>query len=138
MKRKELLNSKFSLFLTAIMLSLVVTLTSNGQIGTSVIRGNVADAQGSPVAGATVIATNEQQNSKRTTITSGDGVYTFNQLAPGSYKLEVEAKGFKKTSAAGIKALVDNTTSFDFTLEVGGVNEVVTIIKHGKNQGKCY
>jgi hypothetical protein len=127
MIRKKTLLGNYVRVLTGTLFATLIVINSLAQTGSSTIRGTVNDAQGAPVSGATVTATNEQQNSKRTSTTTSDGVYVFSQLSPGTYKVEVEGKGFKKSSAAGIKALVDSTIGFDFTLEVGGVNEVVTI-----------
>ena len=67
------------------------------QSGTSSVTGAVADAQGNAVAGATVTLISSQ-NSRRTAATNESGVYSFASVQPGIYKIEAEAKGFKKAS----------------------------------------
>lgn len=127
MNSKRNSSQKMFTFFAGIIMSVFFCVSAFAQAGTSTVTGVVTNPQGEVVAGANVTLTSESQNSKRTTTTSGSGSYSFNQLPPGSYKIEVEANGFKKSSAAGVRALVDTTISFDVTLEVGGVNEVVTI-----------
>src|SRR4051812_28391413 len=82
------------------------------QAGTSSISGTISDAQGNIVAGVTVTLTS-QQNSQRTTVTNDNGVYTFSSVQPGTYTLQAEAKGFKRSSLSSFQALVDKTTTID-------------------------
>ena len=97
-----------------------------GQAGTSTIRGDITDAQGKAVVGATVILRNPSTGFTRTQ-TSGDaGGYSFELISPGDYSLEVEAKGFKKTER-NVTALVGSVTTADTRLEVGNVSDVVQV-----------
>ena len=59
------------------------------------VTGAVTDTSGAPVPGANVTVTNSATTGTRTTVTNGDGVYTFPGLPPGSYQLKVELQGFK-------------------------------------------
>src|SRR6185312_831891 len=70
----------------------VMAQTSNS--GT--VTGVVKDEKGGLVPGASVKLVNMGTNAERTATTSSDGVYEINQLVPGNYRLEVEAKGFSK------------------------------------------
>jgi len=97
------------------------------QSGNSTVRGTVRDPQGNVVAGATVNLTNPEKNFNRTQSTNQEGAYTFNAIPPGTYKLEVEARGFKTASASGVAALVDTSTVRDVQLEVGAVSETVDV-----------
>jgi hypothetical protein len=87
----------------------------------------VTDPQGGAVAGASITLTNAERNFTRTRITTEDGGYTFTAIPPGTYRLEVEAKGFKKTALPEVSALVDTTVEQNVKLEVGEVTEVVTV-----------
>ena len=97
------------------------------QSGTSSVRGTVTDPQGGVVAGATVTLTSAEKNFTRTQTTSEDGNYTFTSIPPGTYRVEVEAAGFKKTALTDVNALVDTPVSLDVKLEVGNVAETVTV-----------
>jgi hypothetical protein len=46
---------------------------------------------------------------------------------PGQYKLEAEAKGFKKSVLSDVSAQVAKATNLTVQLEVGSVEEVVTV-----------
>ncbi len=106
--------------------SIFLSLSVYSQSGTSSITGTISDGAGNIVPGATVALISEQ-NSRRTTVTNESGVYTFASVQPGSYKIEVEAQGFKKSSLSAFSALVDKATTINVTLEVGQVTETVNV-----------
>src|SRR5215510_807968 len=118
---------RIALLLVATLLLVVTSLNSFGQQGQSSVRGIVTDPQGSPVAGATVTLSNSERNFTRTQVTNTDGGYLFKPVPPGTYRLEVEMKGFKKDLIASLQALVDTPTDVDVQLEVGSVSETVNI-----------
>src|SRR5262245_77026 len=64
--------------------------------GTSSVTGSVVDPQGNVIAGATITLSNAEKNFTRTQTTTEGGLFAFNLIPPGQYKLESEAKGFKK------------------------------------------
>lgn len=115
---------KKSVFIWFLLASL--WLSGYSQSGTSSITGTIADGQGNVVPNATVILVSEQ-NSRRTAVTNENGVYNFASVQPGTYKIEVEAKGFKKASLSAFQALVDKATELNITLEVGQVTETVNV-----------
>src|SRR5438552_3665184 len=97
------------------------------QSGSASIRGIVTDPQGSPVAGATVTIAAPERNFARTQVTNSDGGYLFKPVPPGTYRLEIEMKGFKKALLSAVQALVDTPKDADVQLEVGNVSETVNI-----------
>jgi hypothetical protein len=97
------------------------------QQGSSTVRGTVKDPQGNVVTGATVTLTNVGTTSSRTTTSSDSGNFSFEQIPVGDYKLEVESKGFKKAQITGVHASVASPTAVEVQLELGNVNEVVTV-----------
>lgn len=111
----------------ALMIVIAASMTAFAQSGGSTVRGTVTDAQGNVVSGATVNITNAEKNFTRTQSTNQEGVYLFTSIPPGTYKLDVEAAGFKTASASGLVALVDTPTVRDVQLEVGAVSETVDI-----------
>jgi hypothetical protein len=91
------------------------------------IVGTVADPRGAVVAGAKVSVTNMGTGESRTVTTTSSGDYSVPNLAVGVYSLGVEQSGFKRAVADNIKVDVQQTSRIDFTLQVGGTNEQVTV-----------
>ncbi|MDQ6652173.1 MAG: carboxypeptidase-like regulatory domain-containing protein, partial [Acidobacteriota bacterium] len=127
MKRQSLLGSRSILMPSALLVLIVFSISAFSQQGTSSVRGLVTDQQGNVVAGATVTLVNPATNSSRTATTSDNGGYSFESVSPGDYRLEVEAKGFKKAAITNVHALVSKATPVDVVLEIGNVAETVTI-----------
>jgi len=121
-------NSQFGFSILSTFLALILfAVATHAQSGGSTVRGTVRDPQGNVVAGATVNLTNPERNFSRTQSTNQDGIYIFNAIPPGTYKLDVEATGFKTASASGIAALVDTPIVRDVQLEIGAVSETVDV-----------
>src|ERR1700758_1030562 len=95
MNRRSLLANIFALVF-GVLFVLMTTVTAWGQAGTATVRGLVKDPQGNVVAGATVTLTNEATTASRTVTTTTDGVFSFEQIPVGDYRMEVTATGFKK------------------------------------------
>jgi hypothetical protein len=119
------------LWVCAVLVALAFVPSAFAQTGTATIRGIVSDAQGQVVAGATIAVKNDAKNFARTTTTDSTGAYIFTAIPPGVYILEVEARGFKKSVSTDVKTLVDTASTFDITLEVGSITEVVTVSSAG-------
>ena len=126
MKTRRLLRSA-TRFASALLIIGLYTLTVFAQQGTSIVRGTVKDPQGNLVAGATVKLTSLANNSVRTASTTGDGVFSFEAIQVGDYKVEVEAAGFKKGVVTNVHAIVSSPATVDVTLEVGNISESVTV-----------
>jgi hypothetical protein len=127
MNSQSLLRSRTVLALTTFLVLLASSIFVIAQQGTSTVRGTVKDPQGNVVAGANVTLTNVGTTSSRTSTTSDNGGFSFETVAVGDYKLEVEAKGFKKALITGVHAAVSSPSAVDVQLELGNVNEVVTV-----------
>ena len=113
--------------LILVSLFLSVTLASS-QTGTSTIRGTVTDPGGRVVPGATLTLTNVETNAVRTAKSKETGAYVFDLITPAEYRLEVEAKGFKKQVVEKVEALIGKPTETDVTLGVGAATEVVEVV----------
>src|ERR1044072_4109219 len=81
-----------SAFITLLLLSGSIP----AQTGTSSATGLVLAPQGQAILGATVTLTSIETNAARTQKTNDKGSFVFDLLPPGSYRVEVEATGFKK------------------------------------------
>lgn len=115
----------------AVLLPLLSTLLlfaglAKAQTGTSTIRGDITDAQGKAVVGATLTLKNPSTGFRRTQTSGEAGGYSFELISPGEYGLEVEAKGFKKAERS-VTALVGSVTTADIRLEVGNISDIVQV-----------
>ena len=59
------------------------------------ISGTVLDPSGAVIAGATVTLQSSDNGWQQNVITGGDGAYAFLALAPGHYRIRIDAAGFK-------------------------------------------
>lgn len=91
------------------------------------ILGTVTDQSGAAVPGATVVVTDTQRGTSRTLIADSSGDYVAADLQPGTYKVHVEAKGFKTVERPSVTIEVATDVRSDFVLQPGQVSEVVTI-----------
>jgi hypothetical protein len=125
-KLKEISMRFFRVGVLGLLLLALASLTWS-QTGTSTIRGTITDPQGRVVAGANVTLTNAGTNAMRTTKSTDAGVYVFDLITPGDYKVDVDARGFKKQSTSGVHALIGKPAEIDIQMEVGTTNEVVEV-----------
>ncbi len=115
-------------FLFALALSLIFVGVAQAQSGRATVKGLVQDQQGNVVAGATVTLSDQNKNFSRTQTSNQDGAYVFTAIPPGTYRVEVEAAGFKKTVITDVQAAVDTTLDVNAALEVGQVTETVNVV----------
>jgi hypothetical protein len=121
---------------TAALAALVVILGAgvadpahaSAQAVTGTLLGNVNDASGGAVPGATVTAREVQTNVSRSVVTTETGYYIFPSLQNGTYTIEAELQGFKKVIRQAVKLDVNTTVRVDLVLEVGQVSEAVTVV----------
>src|SRR5688572_5316256 len=73
------------------------SLLSLAQIGISTMTGRVVDASGAIVPGVVVTITSLATNVNVSAITNEEGIYRVPSLQPGTYRVQFEAKGFKKS-----------------------------------------
>src|SRR5580704_1572571 len=91
------------------------------------VSGTVMDSTGKSMAGAQVMMTETDKGVTRTTVSDGEGSYTFPNLAVGPYRLEVKAPGFKDYVQTGIVLQVNNNIQINVPMQVGSVSERVEV-----------
>ena len=91
------------------------------------LAGRVTDPSGAAVARAQVTLTRMSTGVKRTTESTADGYYTFTQVLPGSYSVEIAAPGFARVLQQGITVATGATPRVDLPLKPGGGQETVTV-----------
>ncbi|MFL6214735.1 MAG: carboxypeptidase regulatory-like domain-containing protein [Blastocatellia bacterium] len=117
--------------MTVLLTLLMLQSSVPAQTGSSSIRGTVTDPQGQAVAGANLTLTQIETNSTRKQTTNEKGAYGFDLLPPGTYRLDVEAAGFKKSVISDIRAFVDKPTTTDVQMELGALTESVSVTASG-------
>jgi hypothetical protein len=91
------------------------------------IVGRVQDATGSSVRGASVTVTNLGTSETHSDETSIDGEYQFVDLAPGQYRVDIKAAGFKTFSRGPMRVSVDGTVRVDTPLAVGSADATIEV-----------
>src|SRR5712671_4414136 len=81
--------------LTLLMLFVAVV---NAQTFRGAINGTILDPSGAAVPGASVKATDIATGVSRTTVSTSDGQYAFQDLPLGTYRVNVSSKGFRDTA----------------------------------------
>ena len=107
--------------------SFALLLPSLAQAQTAAISGVVRDPQQAVVPSAQVVLTNTTTAVNATTTTDAEGRYEFAATAPGTYVLEVRAKGFQDLTSRPIAARAGGRVTQDLTLAVAGASEFVTV-----------
>lgn len=112
--------------LGAIFLLLTASLSwSQDTRGT--ITGRVTDPSGAVIAGAAVVVTNTAMGTKATLNTSADGIYRASFLSPGTYEIEVIARGFKRVLRNGVEVHVADRLDINIAMEIGASEQQVTV-----------
>jgi len=91
------------------------------------VLGSVSDQSGAAISGATVVVTDLERGASRTLTTDEAGAYVAPDLTPGTYKIHVEAKGFKSAERPNVIIEVASDVRADFTLQPGKVSETIVV-----------
>ncbi len=110
---------------------LLVGATTFAQSFKATVVGEVNDAAGASVAGATITITHEGTGREQRVVADHDGVYSIPQLAPGKYRITVEAQGFKRGIRTDVMLETDQTAHHNFILEAGALTDSVTVVSEG-------
>jgi hypothetical protein len=94
---------------------------------TGQIVGRIVDPAGAVVPDVKIQITQTTTGVVRQTASNSDGYFTAPNLLPGIYTVRLEHPGFKPLNRTGVQLEVDQDLRFDFTLEVGSLNEQITV-----------
>src|ERR1035441_315441 len=123
------MNSATYRFLTLIViLSLLSIGVLHGQTAvTGGIEGNVTDASGASISGATVEATNVADAVTRSTVTNNDGAYRFPSLIPGSYSVTIKKASFATFTREATRIDAGILVRIDAKLPIGTATAKVEV-----------
>jgi len=91
------------------------------------VTGRVTDPSGAVVPGATVNLINTATGIRYGGKTNGTGSYYVRDLLPGTYRAEVEARGFRTVIKPGIVLHVQDVIEMNFEMALGSTSESVTV-----------
>ena len=125
MRNRNLLISLGRAFLTGILL-LGGALLASAQAANGSIHGTVTDPSGAVIPSATVTVIGEN-GSSNSAVTSGNGVYVINGLAPGAYAISVSAEGFAPFNPVQVRILAGKGTLQNLALQLPVATQEVTV-----------
>ena len=106
---------------------LVLALGAVAQVENGQFTGDVTDPSGAAIPNAKVTVTNLGTNLSVTTTSNQSGVYVARELPVGTYKITVEAPGFKTISNNNVVLHAGVIEHTDFKMQLGEAKEVVEV-----------
>jgi hypothetical protein len=91
------------------------------------LSGTVLDPTKAVIPNATVTLTDNATQAAKTTTSSGDGTYQFNELPPGTYTLKATANGFRQNTVTNVTVAAETPRSLDVTMETGQETQTVNV-----------
>jgi len=116
----------FSMIAAGVAVCVIAT-AAEAQQGIAEVRGRVVDAQNAVLPGVVVTVTNQDTGIYREVASNADGTYFVTGIVPGTYEVSAVLQGFKKSVRRDIVLSIGRTTTVDLQLEVGGLEETVTV-----------
>jgi hypothetical protein len=95
--------------------------------GTASIQGVVTDASGALIQNASVTVTNIATQVKHSTVSSGSGLYSFPNIAIGTYTLDVTAAGFQHYRQSNIVLEVGSSIAVNPSMKIGTASQTVEV-----------
>src|SRR6266404_4878809 len=101
--------------------------TAHAQTENASILGSVTDPTGAVVPSATIRLIDTDRGLKSEVATGSSGFYSFPNVRPGHYRMDVEKSGFKPLRLTGITVNVQDNLGQNFKLDVGSASETITV-----------
>ncbi|MEW6320855.1 MAG: carboxypeptidase regulatory-like domain-containing protein [Acidobacteriota bacterium] len=111
----------------AVALVMCVPSAVSAQQGTADLTGRVVDQQGSALPGVAIVVRHQESGLFREVVSQGDGAFHLSGMTPGVYEVSAELTGFRRYVKRDVTLVVGRTTPLTITLDVGGVQETVTV-----------
>lgn len=97
------------------------------QTHTATLYGSVRDESGAALQAAEIEAIEEKTQFTRTAMSGASGAFVIASLPAGRYTITAQLVGFKKATVTGIKLSVGEKTRAHLVLQVGSVQESITV-----------
>ncbi len=116
------------LFLAFLIGLMGVPATILAQAVSGSVKGVIVDSSGAAVPQAVCVLTNQATSNSVTGRTFSDGSFTFSDVIAGSYRLKVDATGFKSLTLNDIVVTVGEVRTLgSLSLQVGNAQETVQV-----------
>lgn len=116
------------LFLCFIGILLLTSIPAFAQKETGVIQGTIADVDGQPLPGVTVMVSSPALiGGSQTTYSDQEGRFRFPALAPGVYSVNTELQGFQKMVRKEVRLFVGTSLTVDMTMQPEKVSESIEV-----------
>ena len=102
------------------------------QLSSASITGVIHDSAGGTVSGAKVLLHNLDTSVETRAESNASGNYSFLNVNPGRYSLEASTTGFQTSKLPELTLAVNQTATIDLTLQVGAVQQTVTVEASGE------
>jgi Carboxypeptidase regulatory-like domain len=93
----------------------------------STLTGQVIDPSGAVIAGATVLAVENDTQIAYSGTTSDTGVYYIPYMLPGTYTVTVKSDNFKTQVQENVHLVASQSYGLNFQLEIGATAEQITV-----------
>src|ERR1700722_19260434 len=110
--------SRFSWLVVFVLTLFSCVAFAQTSVSTGSITGTVTDPTGAVVGGAKVVITNTGTGQALNLAANSGGAYTSGPLDPGTYKVQVSAKGFSSVNET-VRVEVGNTATANIKLQLG-------------------
>jgi hypothetical protein len=117
------LSSKFLVLVCLLAIAPIVF----GQGVSGHIIGSVQDSSSAVIPNAQVTITNQETGIVFRTKSNAVGEYRSDNLPPGTYRVKIEAPGFRDTVSDGNIVTVDSNSRVDVSLQVGKADQTVEV-----------
>lgn len=112
--------------LTCVTFSILSPMVS-AQDFRATVQGTVTDNTGGAIPGANITLFNTETGVENRASTDASGLYIFQFLQPGRYRLSATSDGFKTYVQDGLILSLGQNQRVDMTLELGAVTETIEV-----------
>src|ERR1041384_7762471 len=119
--------SRLGRSITCLFVVLAFAASGSAQQATGEVHGRVVDQQSGALPGVTITITNLDTGNFREVISGADGTWLAPALPPGKYQIAAQIEDFKKSVRQGMTLAVGNQLAIDIQLELGGIEETITV-----------
>jgi hypothetical protein len=121
--------STAALALGAVLLALALPAFASAPLAG--LKGRIVDDKGAPLLGAYLYVSSPETLGLANFITPKSGRYNIMGLVPGTYKIVVEAPGFKTMTVEGIVIHSGMTVTVDFKMQLTDIEEEPVSVRPG-------
>ncbi|HEX4811033.1 MAG TPA: carboxypeptidase-like regulatory domain-containing protein [Bryobacteraceae bacterium] len=120
-------NSRGAVRFVALLASALAPGPLSAQVVGASLSGVVTDASHAGVPQVTVTVRNKENGSERRLLTDNSGRYSAPSITIGTYVITAAKSGFASQQKSGVNLVIGQSSTVDFELPVGEIQQVVTV-----------